>query len=100
MALQPANNTEFMTSVLQAITSMVLGIFVDIARKNYKDRRNRQMQGIARVKTEGKYSGRRKDTEKRKIIASLLKSGHSYSEIQGTVKYSCQLIAAIAKEVK
>ena len=98
MALQPANNTEFMTSVLQAITSMVLGIFVDIARKNYKDRRNRQMQGIARVKTEGKYSGRRKDTEKRKIIASLLKSGHSYSEIQATAKCSRQLIAVIAKE--
>ena len=81
MALQPANNTEFMTSVLQAITSMVLDIFVDIARKNYKDRRNRQMQGIARAKVESKYSGRRKDTEEREIITSILKSVHSYSEI-------------------
>ena len=100
MALQPANNTEFMTSVLQAITSMVLDIFVDIARKNYKDRRNRRMQGIARVKTEGKYSGRRKDTGKRKIIASLLKFGHSYSEIQITAKCSRQLIVVVAKETE
>ena len=93
MALQPANNTEFMTSVLQAINSMVLDILVDIARKSYKDRRNRQMQGIARAKVESKYSGRRKDTEKRKIIASLLKSGRSYSEIQATAKCSRHLIA-------
>ncbi|MEN2752566.1 hypothetical protein AAIR29_13090 [Psychrobacter sp. FBL11] len=81
MALQPANNTEFMTSVLQAINSMVLDILVDIARKSYKDRRNRQMQGIARAKVESKYSGRRKDTEEREIITSILKSVHSYSEI-------------------
>jgi len=58
------------------------------------------MQGIARAKAEGKYSGRRKDTEKRKIIASLLKSGHSYSEIQATAKCSRQLVAIIAKEMK
>ncbi|WP_265088329.1 hypothetical protein [Psychrobacter immobilis] len=89
-----------MTSVLQAINSMVLDILADIARKNYEDRRNRQMQGIARAKTEGKYSGRRKDTEKRKIIASLLKSGHSYSEIQATAKCSRQLIAVVAKETE
>ena len=89
-----------MTSVLQAITSMVLDIFVDIARKNYKDRRNRQMQGIARAKVEGKYAGRGKDTEKRKIIASLLKSGHSYSDIQKTVKCSRQLIAIVTKEME
>ncbi|MDN3454713.1 hypothetical protein QL982_10660 [Psychrobacter sp. 5A.1] len=66
--------------------------------KDYEDRRNRQMQGIARAKTEGKYSGRRKDTEKRKIIATLLKSGHSYSEIQGMTKCSRHLIADVAKE--
>ena len=83
-----------MSSVLQ------LDILAAIARKNYEDRRNRQMQGIARAKTEGKYAGCRMDTEKRKIIASLLKSRHSYSEIQATVKCSRQLIAVIAKEAK
>ena len=81
MALQPESSTEFMSSVLQAINSMMLDMLAAIARKDYEDRRNRQMQGIARAKAEGKYSGRRKDMEKRKIIASLLKSGHSYSDI-------------------
>ena len=100
MALQSENSTEFMSSVLQAINSMMLDMLAAIARKDYEDRRNRQMQGIARAQAEGKYSGRRKDTEKRKIIASLLKSGHSYSEIQATAKCSRQLIAVIAKEAK
>ena len=100
MALQAESSTEFMSSVLQAINSMMLDMLAAIARKDYEDRRNRQMQGIARAKTEGKYLGRRKDTEKRKIIASLLKSGQSYSEIQATAKCSRQLIAVIAKETR
>ncbi len=98
MALQSESSTEFMSSVLQAINSMMLDMLAAIARKDYEDRRNRQMQGIARAKAEGKYSGRRKDTEKRKIIASLLKSGHSYSDIQKMTKCSRHLIADVAKE--
>ncbi|WP_201580489.1 recombinase family protein [Psychrobacter sp. Pi2-52] len=100
MALQSESSTEFMSSVLQAINSMMLDMLAAIARKDYEDRRNRQMQGIARAKAEGKYSGRRKDTVKRQIIASLLKAGHSYSEIQGMAKCSRQLIADIVKDNK
>ena len=98
MALQSESGTEFMGSVLQAINSMMLDMLAAIARKDYEDRRNRQMQGIARAKGEGKYLGRRKDTEKRKIIASLLKSGHSYSDIQKMAKCSRHLIACVVKE--
>ena len=98
MALQPERSTEFMSSVLQAINAMMLDMLAAIARKDYEDRRNRQMQGIARAKVEGKYAGRGKDTEKRKIIASLLKSGHSYSDIQKMAKCSRHLIADVAKE--
>lgn len=79
---------------------MMLDMLAGIARKDYEDRRNRQMQGVARAKIEGKYSGLRKDTEKRKIISSLLKSGYGYSEIQTTAKCSRQLIAVIVKETK
>ncbi len=100
MALQQANSSEFMDSVLRAINDMLLDMLAAIARKDYEDRRNRQMQGIARAKSEGKYKGRRKDIEKRKIIASLLKAGHSYSEIQVMAKCSRQLIAEVVKESK
>ena len=100
MALQPESSTEFMSSVLQTINSMLLDMLAAIARKDYEDRRNRQMQGIARAKAEGKYLGRRKGTEKRKIIASLLKSGHSYSEIQATAKCSRQLMSYAEETVE
>lgn len=100
IALQPENSTEFMGSVLQAINSMMLDMLAAIARKDYEDRRSRQMQGIARAQAEGKYLGRRKDNEKHKIIASLLKSGHSYSEIQKTAKCSRHLVAAVSKDLK
>ncbi len=73
MALQPESSTEFMTSVLQVINSMMLDMLAAVARKDYEDRRNRQMQGVARAKTEGKYSGRRKGTEKRQLIAVIAK---------------------------
>ena len=100
MALQQANSSEFMDSVLQAINSMLLDMLAAIARKDYEDRRHRQQQGIARAKVEGKYTGRKKDIEKRKIIASLLKAGYSYSDIQNTAKCSRQLIATVSKELK
>lgn len=71
-----------------------------IARKDYEDRRHRQQQGIAKAKAEGKYLGRRMDVEKRKIVASLLKSGHSYTDIQRTAHCSWQLIAVVSQELK
>ena len=40
-----------MSSVLQAINSMMLNMLAAIVRKDYEDRRNRQMQGIACTKT-------------------------------------------------
>ena len=98
MALQQANSSEFMDSILRAINDMLLDMLAAIARKDYEDRRHRQMQGIALAKAEGKYKGRRKDTEKRKIIESLLTAGHSYSEIQNMAKCSRQLIANVAKQ--
>lgn len=100
MAFQSEGSSEFMSSVLQAINAMLLDMLAAIARKDYKDRRRRQQQGIARAKAEGKYLGRRKDVEKRKIIASLLKSGHSYTDIQRTAHCSRQLIAVVSQELK
>ena len=55
------------------------------------------MQGIASAQAKGKYTGRKMDYEKRKIIASLLKAGYSYSDIQKTTTCSYQLIANVAR---
>ena len=40
---QSDSSIEFMSSVLQAINSMMLYMLAAIARKDYEDRRNRQM---------------------------------------------------------
>ena len=100
MAFQSEGNTEFTSSMLQAINAMLLDMLAAIARKDYEDRRHRQQQGIERAKAEGKYLGRRKDVEKRKIVASLLKAGHSYNDIQRTAKCSRQLVAVVSQELK
>ena len=100
MAFQSEGSTEFMSSMLEAINAMLLDMLADIARKDYENRRRRQQEGIIRAKAEGKYLGRRKDVEKRKIIASLLKTGHSYSDIQKTAKCSRHLIAVVSQELK
>ena len=100
MAFQSEGNTEFTSSMLQAINAMLLDMLAAIARKDYEDRRRRQQEGIIRAKAEGKYLGRRKDVEKRKIIASLLKAGHSYTDIQRMAHCSRQLIAVVSQELK
>jgi hypothetical protein len=43
MTPQSESSTEFMSSVLQSINSMMLDMLAAIARKDYEDRRNRQM---------------------------------------------------------
>lgn len=100
MALKSAGSTDFMSSSLKAINSMLLDMLAAIARKDYEDRRHRQQQGIAKAKAEGKYVGRKLDCDKRKIIASVLEAGHSYSDIQKTAKCSRQLIATVSKELQ
>ena len=100
MAFQSEHSNDFMDSMLQAINSMMIDMIAAIARKDYEDRRNRQMQGINKAKAEGKYTGRKINSEKRKIIASLLERGYSYSDIQKMTKCSRQLVAIVSKELK
>jgi DNA invertase Pin-like site-specific DNA recombinase len=47
------------------------------ARKDYDDRRRRQAQGIAKMKAEGKATGRPEDTGRNARIATQLRDGVS-----------------------
>ena len=51
----------------------------------------------AKAKTEGKYKGRVEDVARNAGIASMLKSGQSYSAIQAAMGCSRATIAKIAK---
>lgn len=60
---------------------MMLGMLAAVARKDYEDRRRRQLEGIAKAKMEGKYKGRTINIKRNENIAALLTTGKSYSEI-------------------
>ena len=49
---------EFTARMFEAINGMLLDMLAAVARKDYEDRRRRQMQGQAKAKADGKYVGR------------------------------------------
>lgn len=83
---------------MDAINGMMLDMLSAIARKDYDDRRRRQAQGIATALADGRYRGRKADTERNAVIADMLKKGMSYSQIQKGTNASRTTIAKIAKE--
>ena len=97
IALKSSDGTEFTASIMQAVNGMLLDMLAAVARKDYEDRRRRQMQGIKKAQAEGKFVGRKPDLKKRASIASLLASGHSYSRIQNLLGCSRHLIADVKK---
>ncbi|MCU8013574.1 recombinase family protein [Shewanella oncorhynchi] len=99
LALQQHSETDFTGAILQAVNAMMLDMLAAVARKDYDDRRRRQSQGIAKAKVDGKYNGRQPDLKRHQHIASLLKTGHSYSDIQDMLGCSRHLIATISKNI-
>lgn len=77
---------------------MLLDMLAALARKDYEDRRRRQLEGIQRARKEGKYVGRKPDIERRASIASLLEAGQSYSSIQKLLGCSRHLIADVKEK--
>jgi hypothetical protein len=69
------------------------------ARKDYDDRRRRQAQGIAKMKAEGKATGRPEDTERNARIATQLRDGVSWSTIQKAEDCSRSTIFKVHKRM-
>lgn len=88
---------DFTARMFEAINGMLLDMLAAVARKDYEDRRRRQMQGQAKAKTEGKYVGRPEDKRRNKRIAAMLAAGTSYSAIQTAMGCSRTTIAKLAK---
>jgi DNA invertase Pin-like site-specific DNA recombinase len=88
---------EFTTRMFEAINGMLLDMLAAVARKDYEDRRRRQMQGQAKAKAEGKYVGRPEDKRRNNRIAAMLAAGTSYSAVQDATGCSRATVAKIAK---
>jgi DNA invertase Pin-like site-specific DNA recombinase len=94
------NGDDFTARMFDAINGMLLDMLAAISRKDYEDRRRRQMQGQARAKAEGKYVGRPENRKRNGRIAAMLAAGTSYSAIQEATGCSRATVAKIAKRVK
>ena len=90
---------EFTERMLSAINSMMLDMLAAIARKDYEDRRKRQLQGIEKAKLEGKYTGRKENYLVHNQIEGLLLMGKSYGEIVGTLGCSRSTIAKVKRKI-
>ena len=66
--------------VLESIQAMLLRLTLQIARDDYEDRRERQLQGVALAKAAGKYTGRKPDEDLHRRIVTLRSKGHSIRE--------------------
>jgi DNA invertase Pin-like site-specific DNA recombinase len=85
---------DFTARMFDAINGMMLDMLAAVARKDYEDRRRRQMQGQAKAKAEGKYVGRTENKCRNARIAAMLAAGTSYSDIQGAI--ICRVVSAYA----
>lgn len=92
-----AEGDDFTKRMFAAVNAMMLDMLAAVARKDYEDRRRRQAQGIERAKTEGAYRGRPEDTGRNEGIAGMLRSGMSWTAIQGATGCSRATIAKVAK---
>lgn len=79
--------------ILTAVNEMMIDVLAIIARKDYEQRRQRQSQGIAKAKAQGKYKGRKANTKKYQQINTLLAGGLSHREISKALGCSPSTIA-------
>ena len=91
---------DFTARMFEAINGMLLDMLAAIARKDFEDRRRRQMQGQLKAKAEGKYVGRPENKRRNTRIASMLAAGTSYSAVQKATGCSRATVAKVAKRLK
>jgi DNA invertase Pin-like site-specific DNA recombinase len=95
------NTADEMTSrMMEALNAMMLDMLAAIARKDYTDRRRRQAQGIAKLKAEGGYKGRKPDTERNAAIMAMLRRGDSWNHIIAATGCSRSTLSRLGLQVK
>ncbi len=88
---------DFTARMFDAINAMLLDMLAAVARKDYEDRRRRQMQGQAKAKAAGKYVGRPENKRRNARIAAMLAAGTSYTEVQKATGCSRATVAKQAR---
>ncbi len=85
--------------MLAAVNAMMLDVLAAVARKDIEDRRRRQAEGTAKAKVAGVYKGRRENAARNEGIATMLRTGSSWQQIQGALGCSKGTIAKVRKRL-
>lgn len=88
---------DFDSRMFAAINDMLLDMLAAVARRDYEQRRERQQQGIARARREGKYKGRQINQSRHDAINRLLDSGSSWTQVQKVLGCSRGTISSAIK---
>jgi DNA invertase Pin-like site-specific DNA recombinase len=86
-----------MTPVAGQLTAMMLDTIETLAIEEKRTKRSRQLEGIAKAKSSGKYKGRPIDHSKHDRIRGLLEQGHSWSEVCEITGASRSTVARVVK---
>ncbi|WP_237482854.1 recombinase family protein [Lichenibacterium dinghuense] len=89
----------FTARMLAAVNAMLLDVLAAVARKDYEDRRRRHTEGTAKAKAAGTYKGRRENAARNEGIATMLRTGSSWQQIQDTFRCSKGTIAKVRKRL-
>ena len=90
---------EFTSRMFAAVNAMMLDVLAAVARKDYEDRRRRQAEGTAKAKAAGAYKGRRENAARNEGIATMLRTGSSWQQIQEALGCSKGTIAKVRKRL-
>lgn len=91
---------DFTDRMLDAVNDMLLDMLAAVARKDYEDRRRRQVQGIAKAKSAGLYRGRQANESRHARIGELLDAGMSWSKVQDLTQASRSTILRVVNARK
>ncbi|HCL64849.1 MAG TPA: resolvase [Rhizobium sp.] len=95
-----ATGDDIQSRMLDAINGMMLDMLAAIARKDYEDRRRRQVQGITKAKATGLYKGRPEDAKRNAGIQKMLAAGQSWNSIIDATGCSRSTVARLAKRIE
>jgi DNA invertase Pin-like site-specific DNA recombinase len=95
-----AGNDDITARILDAINSMLLDVLAATARKDYDDRRRRQVQGVRKAKAAGAYKGRPENIERNQAIMAMLRAHQSWATIMKATGCSRGTIAKLAKQLQ
>ncbi|QMV54209.1 recombinase family protein [Ewingella americana] len=99
IALTASAGDEFTQAMLKAINGMMLDMLAAIARKDYQDRRRRQVEGIVKAKDAGKFRGRQADVQLHaKIIELRVKNNQSIRDTARLCGVSERTVIRIVKK--